>query len=93
MGNFASRDNDKIKHDDTGAIGNIIATTNTFYIEGKKVARKNDQTTPHDLDNHTGKLIGEHSFYIEGLPIQINGDPVDCGAKIIEGSNTFYIGG
>jgi len=93
MGNFASRNNDKIKHDDTGAIGNIIASTNTFYIDGKKVARENDQTTPHDSDDHIGKLNGNHSFYIEGLSIQIIGDPVDCGAKIIEGSNTFFIGG
>ncbi len=55
--------------------------------DGTPVAHKGDASTPHPcptvpLPPHSGSLAGTHFADIDGMSIQVMGDPVTCGSSI-----------
>ena len=68
----------------TGAT--CIATGQCYFVEGRKVLRMGDRTTPCPLCGLEGKVVeGVWHFVSDGQPVAMDGALVDCGCP--RGSN------
>ena len=62
------------------------------FVNNLAVERKTDELEEHCCEGecHSGVYMGERNVYANGLQIQAQGDPIDCGSICDECSiNTF----
>jgi uncharacterized Zn-binding protein involved in type VI secretion len=65
----------------------------TFHVEGSAVVRKTDSMTSHCCGPpcHGGSHVGDSSYHVEGLAIQYDGMPIDCGSSSVTNVGTFNV--
>ena len=73
-----------------------ITASDDVFVEGKAVHREQDKWAMHACPNtppHDGVLAtGSSTVYVNGKAIARIGDPISCGSKTQEGSQTVFAG-
>jgi uncharacterized Zn-binding protein involved in type VI secretion len=96
----AARWNDPTAHAGVpfGSIGPAPAFAQTVFIEGSNAAVLGDahrctfpQPPAHPLAS--AMVAGSATVFIAGRPAVRVGDPAVCGATVLIGANTVFIGG
>lgn len=66
------------------------------YVNSNLVIRQTDTYEGHKVgDPHIGRKVstGSSTVFANGLQLARQGDPIDCGAKILTGSGDVFAGG
>ncbi|MGL4959234.1 MAG: PAAR domain-containing protein, partial [Plesiomonas sp.] len=73
----------------------VIAASPDVFLDNKPVARRGDPLEPHDKPNHPPHprsiATGVGSVLVNGKPIAVTGNTVDCGGVVI-GSGSGLVG-
>ena len=73
-----------------------ITASDDVFVEGKAVHREQDNWAMHACPNtppHDGVLAkGSSTVYANGKAIARIGDPISCGSKTRDGSQTVFAG-
>ena len=73
-----------------------ITASDDVFVDGKAVHREQDKWAMHACPNtppHDGVLAkGSSTVYVNGKAIARIGDPISCGSKTRDGSQTVFAG-
>ncbi len=78
------------RHLSGASCGKVTGGASRTFIEGKAVARANDDPTSH---NQQKVAQGSSTVNVEKAPLAREGDKVKCGGKILHGCERTFIGG